>query len=72
VIGVLATGPKGRGFKSGGEDGFLRAIKLRSTSSSRWDVKPEIPCRKILRHVKDPLRYFGYFFFFSGFTALLV
>jgi hypothetical protein len=27
VVSVLATGPKGRGFKPGRGDGFLRAIK---------------------------------------------
>jgi hypothetical protein len=54
--GVLATGTKGRGFKPGRDDGFLRAIKIRSTPSFGWEVKPETP-RKILRHVKDPLTY---------------
>jgi hypothetical protein len=60
VVNVLATGPKGRGFKPGRGDGFLRAIKIRSTPSFGWEVKPEVPCRKILWHVKDPLRYFRY------------
>jgi hypothetical protein len=60
VVSVLATGPKGRGFKPGRGDGFLRAIKIRSAPSFGWEVKPEVPCRKILRHVKDPLRYFRY------------
>jgi hypothetical protein len=41
-------------------DGFLRAIRIRSTSSFGWEVKPEIPRRKILRHVKDPVRYLMY------------
>jgi hypothetical protein len=31
-----------------------RAIKTRSTPSFGWEVKPSAPCRKILRHVKDP------------------
>jgi hypothetical protein len=53
VVSVLATGP-GRG------DGFLRAIKIRSTPSFEWEIKPEVPCRKILRHVKDLLKYFRY------------
>jgi hypothetical protein len=52
VVSVLATGPKGRGFKPGPGDGFLSAIKIRSTPSFGWDVKPEIQCRKILRYVK--------------------
>jgi hypothetical protein len=34
--------------------GFLRAVKICSTTSSRGKIKPAIPCRKILRHVKDP------------------
>jgi hypothetical protein len=53
VISVLATGAKVRGFKSGGGDGFIRAIKIRSTRSFGCEVKPKAPCRKILRHVKD-------------------
>jgi hypothetical protein len=54
VVSVLVTRPKGRGFKPGRGDGFLIERKIRSTSSLIWDVKPEAPCRKILRHVKDP------------------
>jgi hypothetical protein len=53
VVSVLATGPKGCGFEPGQGDGFLRAIKIRSVRSFEWEVKPEVPCRKILRHVKD-------------------
>jgi hypothetical protein len=60
VVSVLATGPKDRGFKPGRGDGFLRAIEMRSTPSFGWEVKPEVPCRKILRHVKDPLTYQRY------------
>jgi hypothetical protein len=30
---VLATGPKSREFKSGQDDGFLRAIKIRNIPS---------------------------------------
>jgi hypothetical protein len=59
VVSVLATGPKSRGFKPGRGDGFLRAMKVRSTSFV-LKVKPEGPCCKILRHVKDPLRYLRY------------
>jgi hypothetical protein len=36
---------------------FLRAIKIRSMTSFGGEVKPSAPCRKILKHVKDPLRY---------------
>jgi hypothetical protein len=57
VVSVLATGPKSRGFKPGLVDRFSRAIKIRSTPSFGWEAKPEVPCRKILLHVKDPLTY---------------
>jgi hypothetical protein len=62
VVSVLATGPKGLGFKPGRDDGILRAIKIRSTHSFACEVKPQAPCRKILRHVKDLLRYFRYWY----------
>jgi hypothetical protein len=39
VISVLATGPKGCEFEPGQGDGFLRAIKIRSTPSSRMGSK---------------------------------
>jgi hypothetical protein len=57
VVSVFATGPKGHGLKPGQGNGFLRAIKICSTPSIRWEVKFEVPCCKILWHVKDPLRY---------------
>jgi hypothetical protein len=60
VVSVLATGPKGRRFKPSRGDGFLRAIKIRSTPSFGGEVKREVPCRKILRHVKDHLTYLRY------------
>jgi hypothetical protein len=44
-------------------------IKVCSTPSFGWEVKPEVPCRKILRHVKDPLRYFRYWY--EKFSLLL-
>jgi hypothetical protein len=52
VVSVLATGPEGRGFEPGQGYGILREIKIRSTHSFGWEIKPEVPCRKILRHVK--------------------
>jgi hypothetical protein len=57
---VLFTGPKSRGLEPGQGDGFLIAIKIRSTPSFRREVKPEVPRRKILRYLKDPVRYFRY------------
>jgi hypothetical protein len=59
VVSVLATGPKGSGFEPEQGYGFLRAVKIRSTPSFGWEVKPEVPCCKILRHVKDLLKYHG-------------
>jgi hypothetical protein len=60
VVSVLAAGPKGHRLKPGWGDGFLGAIKICSTPYFGWELKPEVPCRKILRHVKDPLRYIRY------------
>jgi hypothetical protein len=39
VVSVLVTGPKGCGSKPGQGNEFLRAIKIRSTSSSRMGSK---------------------------------
>jgi hypothetical protein len=52
VVIVLATGPKVS--KPAENDGLLRAIKIPNTTSFAGEVKPAAPCRKILRHVKDP------------------
>jgi hypothetical protein len=43
VVSVLATSTKVRGFDPGQGNGFLRAIKIRSTPSFGWDIKPEVP-----------------------------
>jgi hypothetical protein len=59
VVSVLATGPKARGFEPGQGDRFLRAIKIRTTPSFGYEVKAEVPCHKILRHIKDLLRSHG-------------
>jgi hypothetical protein len=59
VLSVLATGPKGRGFEPGQDDGLLRVIKISSILSFGWEVKPEAPCRRILQHVKDFLTFHG-------------
>jgi hypothetical protein len=52
TVSVLATGPKIRGFNPSRDDGFLRAIRIRSTPSLGGEVKLSAPCHKILRHVK--------------------
>jgi hypothetical protein len=38
-------------------DGFLRAIKIHSTTSSGREVELSVPCRKFLWHVKEPYEY---------------
>jgi hypothetical protein len=48
VVSMLATVHKGRAFKHGRGEGLLMAIKIRSTPSFGWEVKPDAPCRKIL------------------------
>jgi hypothetical protein len=55
----LPLDPKVGGFEPGQGNGFLRAIKIRSTPSFGWDVKTEVPCCKILRYVKDLLKSHG-------------
>jgi hypothetical protein len=43
VVSVLATGPKVRGGSIPTEvDGFLRVIKIRSTTSFGGEVKPSV------------------------------
>jgi hypothetical protein len=54
VVSVLA---KVHRFKPSQGDGFLRMIKIHSTSTARGEVKLEAPCHKILRHVKELYEY---------------
>jgi hypothetical protein len=44
------------GLNSAESDGILTEIKIRSTSSFEVEVKPSVPRRKILWHVKDPFQ----------------
>jgi hypothetical protein len=55
VGSVLAIGLQVYGHPAEG-DGFLRAIKIRSTASFGGEVKPSALCHNILRHVKDPFK----------------
>jgi hypothetical protein len=57
VVSVLATGPKGRGFRPGRGDGFLRAIKIRSTPFFGWEVKPEVLCRNGMLKIPWDISY---------------
>jgi hypothetical protein len=59
VVSVLATGLKGCGFEPGQGDGFLRARKSAAQLPFEWKVKPEVPCCKILQHVKELLKSHG-------------
>jgi hypothetical protein len=38
---------------------LAKAIKILSTPFFGWEVKPEVPCCKILQHVKDLLKSHG-------------
>jgi hypothetical protein len=65
MVSVLAIGLKVSGFKTGRGYRFLTAIKIRSTASFAWEVKPSTSCRKILWNAKkkrikskDEQRYF--------------
>jgi hypothetical protein len=53
---VPVIGRKIRGFKPAEDDGFIRAIKIRWTTSFGEEVKPSDSC-KILPHVKGPYEY---------------
>jgi hypothetical protein len=53
VASVLATGPIGRGFEPGQGNGYLRAIKIGRTPFFGWEVKPKVPCHKILLRAKN-------------------
>jgi hypothetical protein len=54
MVTVLLIGAKVRGFKPGWGVGFLRAIKIRNTTSFGGEVKLSAPFRNILRHVTGP------------------
>jgi hypothetical protein len=53
MVGVFAIGPNVRLFKPGRGDVLLRVIEISNTPSFEGEAKPETPCRKSLRKVKD-------------------
>jgi hypothetical protein len=57
VVIMLVNVSRIRAFKPADGDGLLRAIKVRSTTSFAGKVKPEVPCRRILRHVTENYVY---------------
>jgi hypothetical protein len=52
VISVLVIGHKISRLNTSEDDGFLRAIKIRSTNSFGGEVKKSALCHKVSRHVK--------------------
>jgi hypothetical protein len=57
VVSVLVIEQKVRGFKPGRRRWIFKGDKVRSTPSFREEIKPSVPCRKILRHAKEPYEY---------------
>jgi hypothetical protein len=60
MVTELATRPKVCRSNLVESNGFLRVIKIYSTTSFGGEIKPSAMCLKILRHVKVPLRYDRY------------
>jgi hypothetical protein len=56
MVGVLAIGPKVRGFKSGRRRWIFESNKIRSTPSYGGKVKPSTLFCKILWLVKEPFK----------------
>jgi hypothetical protein len=46
VVACLPLGPRFAGSNPAEDDGFLRVIKFRSTTSFGGEVKPSVPCRR--------------------------
>jgi hypothetical protein len=59
VVSVLVTGSIGCRFEPGQGDGFLRTIKIPAHLPFGREVKPEVSCRKILRHIQELLKSHG-------------
>jgi hypothetical protein len=53
---LLAIGPKVRGFKPGRGRWVFKGDTNPQHVFLRKGIKPSVPCRKILRHVKDRFR----------------
>jgi hypothetical protein len=57
MVSMLAIGPKVCMFRLDQGSGFLRAIKIHTMPSFGGEVKPEVPCHKILWYVKITCKY---------------
>jgi hypothetical protein len=53
-LSYLALDTRFAGSNQTEYDGFLMEIKISSMNSFGGEVKPSVPCRKILRNVKYP------------------
>jgi hypothetical protein len=53
VVSVLVAEAKVRGFKSGRGRWIYKGDKIRNTTSFGGEVKSSVPCRKILRQIKN-------------------
>jgi hypothetical protein len=54
---MLAIGSKIHGFKHDRDDGFVRAVNIRSATFFGLEVKLLVPFSKILRLYKGPYEY---------------
>jgi hypothetical protein len=57
MVLVLAIELKVRGFKPGRGRLIFKGCKILITISFGGEVKPSVPCRKILRYVEEPYKY---------------
>jgi hypothetical protein len=57
VVACLPLDPRFMGSNPTKDDGFLSAIRIYSTGSFRGEIKPYVPCRKILRQLRNLTRY---------------
>jgi hypothetical protein len=60
VVACLPLDLRFTGSNPAVDDGFLRARKIRSTTSFDVEAKPSVPCRETLRHVEEPYEYERY------------
>jgi hypothetical protein len=61
-VSVLATGPNVCVFRPGRRRWIFKGPKIRGKTSFGGEVKLPVPCRKILRHVKEPNEYVKRYF----------
>jgi hypothetical protein len=57
VVTCLLLDLRFEGLNPAEDDGILRVIKIGNTTSFREETEQSVPCRKILRHVKEPCEY---------------